>query len=127
MSVIHGVYDPLGLAGPVLKPAKILFQETCSLKLDWYAPLPPQLLTRWTKWTEELTALERYSIPRCCKPGDPEKLELHYFSDGSTTAYGSVVFLRCVYPSGQVRCSPVIAKARLTPLKNTAFSTVPRI
>ena len=115
-AVNHGLYDPIGITGPAIRPAKKIFQDTCALKLDWDAPLPEQLEKRWLTWVKDLHLLEKFSLPRCYHPST--NLELHYFSDGSETAYGCIVYVRSILTDGTIHCSLILAKARLTPLND---------
>ena len=50
--------------------------------------------------------------------------ELHHFSDASQVAYGAVSYLRTVSKEGDIHCSFLIGKSRLSPLKAT---TIPRL
>ena len=128
LATIHGIYDPLGLSGPAVIPAKKIFQDTCKLlQLGWDDALPPQILSAWLKFLKDLPLLERYQIPRCCIPEVTENIELHFFSHGSDTAYGSIAFARFPLKNGSFHCAPLLAKARLTPLHNSSFQTIPRI
>ena len=62
----------------------------------------------------------------CLKPDNILAIELHYFYNGSEVAYGSIVYIRYICKDRSV-CSPLMAKARLTPLSNTTFRTIPRV
>lgn len=127
LSAIHGIYDPIGILGPVLIPAKRIFQETCTRKLDWNDSLPSDLKDKWNRWLGELPILENYGISRGIPLENATRVEAHYFSDGSETAYGAIVYVRLILRTGAVRCYPLLAKARLTPLTNTSLTTIPRI
>ena len=127
LSVIHSTYDPFGLVGPALVPAKQLFQETCRLQLGWDDLLPPSIAQKWENWLSELELLENFEIPRCCKPCSVVETELHFFSDGSETAYASVAYIRFISEIGLIHCVPLLAKVRLNPLCNNTFKTIPRI
>ena len=128
LSVIHSVYDPFGLTGPLLIPAKKIFQSTCKLQLGWDDEISENLSSSWKAWMKDLYLLNDYEIPRSFKSPSvsPIKIELHFFSDGSEAAYGSVVYVRFI-GEDNFHCAPVIAKARLTPLNNTTYKTIPRI
>ena len=71
--------------------------------------------------------LEKFEIARCLKPVEAKQIEIHYFSDGSETAYGSIAYARFIDTTGKIHCSPIMAKARPTPLNNSSHQTVPRI
>ena len=69
LSTLSSIFDPLGMIGPVLLPAKRVLQKTWQLKLLWDEKLPEDLLKDWNKWKENLTLLNRVTIPRCYFPG----------------------------------------------------------
>lgn len=52
------------------------------------------------------------------------KTELHHFSDASNKGYGQCSYLRLTNEQGQIHCSFVIGKSRVTPLKSV---TIPRL
>ena len=51
-------------------------------------------------------------------------VELHQFSDASFTGYGQSSYLRLVDEQGQVHCSLLLGKARVTPLRQVS---IPRL
>ena len=127
LSVISSVYDPLGFVAPFVLPAKILLQDLCKRKFDWDDPIPQEDLTRWQTWLNELPKLEHFRVERCFKPhgfGEVESCQLHLFSDASEVAYGAAAYLRMVNGNGDVHCSFVMGKSRLSPLKPV---TIPRM
>ena len=127
LSTVHGLYDPLGMAGPVIIPAKRLFQASCTAKLTWDDELPTDIQLPLSSWLKELPKLSAFSFDRCCRPVACTSTELHYFCDGSETAYGAVVYARFNLENGNIHCSPLIAKSRLTPVGNSTYKTIPRI
>ena len=125
---LASVYDPLGLANPVIIEGKKLFQESCRLKCGWDDPLPTHLSLSWNKWLDGVRIIDAYEIPRCLKlPHEVEKVQLQIFCDGSETAYGCVAYTNFRYVDGTLSCSLVASKSRLTPLNNSTLKTVPRI
>ncbi|XP_067947083.1 uncharacterized protein [Watersipora subatra] len=48
---------------------------------------------------------------------DAAKSEIHCFSDASTTGYGACAYLRQITKEGEVKCSYLLGKARVAPLK----------
>lgn len=62
--MIVQIFDPLGLVGPAIVPAKIMMQKLWSLKLEWDESLPQELHTQWLKIYADLTAINRYVINR---------------------------------------------------------------
>ena len=48
------VYDPLGIAAPVVLKAKTLYRQACEEKLPWDKQLPESLAKQWQKWQRQL-------------------------------------------------------------------------
>ena len=127
LSTISSIFDPLGFVAPVLLEGKTILQELCRNNCGWDDPVPNEIQTRWLKWTSELEELQNFATLRCYKPvdfGKIAKAEIHHFSDASFKGYGQCSYLRLVNEDGQIHCSFVIGKARVTPLKSV---TVPRL
>ena len=127
LSTLSSIFDPLGMIGPVLLPAKRALQKTWQLKLLWDEKLLEDLLKDWNKWKEKLTLLNHVTIPRCYFPGGCSlnaTIQLHHFSDASEVGYGTVSYLRRETVYGRVDCSFIIAKSRTAPLQ---FVYVPRL
>ena len=120
LSFISAVYDPLGFVAPFILTAKVILQDLCKKKLDWNDRIPDEDLRHSQTWLCELPKLEHFHIERCFKPrdfGEVTSCQLHFFSDASQLAYGAVVYLRLVNDRGDVHCSFVMRKSRLSPLK----------
>ena len=82
---------------------------------------------RWQSWLQELPKLEQLEIDRCFKSADLGEIsssQLNHFSDASQQGYGSVTYLRITDNHGNVKCSFVMGKSRLAPLKPV---TIPRM
>ena len=127
LSAVSSVYDPLGFLAPFVLNGKRILQDICKLQVDWDVPLSGEIVDRWQKWCCGLTELEKLKIPRCFKPknfGPVKTVELHHFSDASFTGYGQSSYLRLVDEQGQVHCSLVLGKARVTPLRQVS---IPRL
>ena len=127
LSVTSSVYDPLRFVTPFILTAKVILQDICKKKLDWNDRIPDEDLRRWQTWLCELPKLEHFHVERFFKPRDVGEViscQLHVFSDSSPLAYGAVAYLRLVNDRGDVHCSFVMGKSRLTPLKPV---TIPRM
>ena len=127
LSTVASIYDPLGLAAPVILQGKQIVQDVCRDNLDWDDPLPDTIKPKWIKWQQELPYLEHMKITRCYKPVDFGEVlctELHHFADACLSGYGTCSYLRQVSSAGLVHCSLVFAKARVAPLRPI---TVPRL
>ena len=127
LSIVSSTYDPLGLASPFVLPAKIILQDLCRMRLGWDEKVSGEPLYRWEKWLLDLPRLSDFAVNRCVKPanfGDIISSQLHHFSDAAETGYGSVTYLRQVNASGEIHCSLMMSKSRVTPLKQIS---IPRL
>ena len=71
LSTLSSIFDPLGIIGPVLLPAKRVLQKTWQLKLLWDEKLLEDLLKDWNKWKEKLTLLNHVTIPEIRDASQP--------------------------------------------------------
>ena len=127
LATVSSVYDPLGFIAPIILTGKQILQEMCRDKLDWDDPVPENLRAKWEKWRLDLPKLRHLQVKRCIKPDDFGKIrdiQLHHFSDASSTGYGQCSYIRLRDESGHVHCSLLMGKARVTPLKHI---TIPRL
>ena len=109
--------DPLQFLSPFVMRAKVLLQEIWTAGIDWDDVLPPELRRKWEQWLSELPQLSNVSIPRCLRRANPEKTELHLFSDASNAAYATVVYLVCQYPDLTTSSSLIASKCCVAPVK----------
>lgn len=123
LSIVQGVYDPLGFLSPVLLPAKLMVQELWAEKSDWDSPLREELRERFQRWYRELQILTNFRVPRRVGYGNRNSWSMHTFCDSSRNAYATVIFLRCEVV-GQVHVNFLISKSRVAPLKRV---TIPRL
>ena len=127
LSVVSSVFDPLGFACPVTITAKQILQDLTRAKSGWDEPLSEAVLEKWLCWKHELQDMEKLRIPRCVQShGQSEivSIQLHHFSDASMMAYGAVSYLRTTDSTGHIRCFLLMAKSRLSPIKQ---QTIPRL
>ena len=68
LSIVSSVYDPLGLAAPLLLRRKRILQHLCKQGIDWDDPVPEMLKDLWETWKEELHLLEEMEVRRFFKP-----------------------------------------------------------
>lgn len=113
------VFDPLGIAAPILIAAKILLQALWAEKRDWDSPLTGRHLDNFNTVIEGLANAESIAVARALSSnsGGTTERSLHIFSDASLAAYGCVAYLRESHASGQVEVTFVAAKASVAPLK----------
>ena len=128
-SQVQSFFDPIGLLAPVLLKAKLILRKTwegdCQ-KLKWDDPLPEVLVKEIIDYFIELFELEALVFPRSLWPkeetvGDPD---LVCFSDGSISAFGTVIYIRWRLVSSKWWTSLVTAKSKIAP-KNRI--TIPRL
>ena len=127
LSTVCYVYDPLGFVSPVVLIAKQILQELCRDGADWDDSVPESIRCRWERWRNDLYLLNEVKVQRCFKPSGFEELksvELHHFSDASTSGYGQCSYVRLVNQNDEVHCALVMGKSRVTPLKSI---TIPRL
>ena len=71
--------------------------------------------------------METIEIKRCLLPNSLGKIanvSLHHFSDACDSGYGQVSYLRVENADGDVRCSFLMGKSRVAPIKSV---TIPRL
>ena len=97
----------------------------CRKKLHWDDIIPEDIMHRWQAWLQELP--KQVATDRSFKPpnlGEVTSTQLHHFSDVSHQGYATVTYLRFTDCSGNTKCSFVMGKSRLEPMKSV---TVPRM
>ena len=127
LSIVSSLYDPLGIVAPVALVPKLTIQDLCRQRCDWDDKIPQEHEDQFSAWRTELPSIEQLSVDRCYKPQGLDNefvCELHYFSDASIKAYGAACYLRVYDTNGRCKCSLVIGKSRLAPLKTI---TIPRL
>ena len=126
LSVIFSIYDPFGFVGPALFMGKLIFQQLCSIKIDWDDAIPEDLILKWKEWIEALPLLSNYEVQRCIKPVQFSlgTSDIHIFGDASKKGLGSVAYIRNENSDTSINCSILMAKTRIAPLKKV---TIPRL
>ena len=124
LSTIASLYDPLQFLSPFVLRAKVLLQEIWTAGIGWDDVLPEELRKKWERWLSELPHLSKVEIPRCLRKANPEKIELHLFSDASNAAYATVAYLVCHYTDYPISSCLIASKCRVAPVKTM---TIPRL
>ena len=127
LSVVSSVFDPLGLAGPFILPARIMLQRLCKQDLGWDQEIGVTEMAVWRQWLLDIVKLEQMSLPRSIRPRDfvdPMTCQMHAFSDASDEGYGIAIYTRLEGSSGRVFCNLLMGKSRVAPLKKV---TIPRM
>ena len=135
LSVVNSIYDPLGLAVPVLLEGRLLLQQLVRMgkrsnndaPLGWDDPLPDALRQQWHRWRSSLPDLEKIAVPRCYHPQDFGKVaraEIHAFSDASKDAIGASVYLRLANDRGDISTTLLFGQSKVAPAQATS---IPRL
>ena len=132
LSVINSLYDPLGLAAPVVIRGKMLLRSMMKTSSrphpeSWDEPLPEEQRPGWEDWCQTLRALTLVRVPRYYTSASLKAFshrELHTFCDASNEAIGAVSYLRTIHCDGEIQVAFVLGKAKLAPSHAT---TVPRL
>ena len=78
LSMISKIYDPLGLAAPLLLKGKRILQTLCKSNFSWDDLVSDDYIVKWEKWKKELLL----KMERCFKPSKFSKVidcSLHHF------------------------------------------------
>ena len=126
LRLLAGIFDPLGMIGPITITAKILFQEACRQKINWDDPLDGVIKKAVEAWIESLIECKLITIDRCLYKHVREEVlgcSLHGFADASKKAYCAVIYF--VYQTSTGTYSKMLtSKTRVAPLKELS---IPRL
>ncbi|XP_047995284.1 uncharacterized protein LOC125233345 [Leguminivora glycinivorella] len=111
LKAIASIYDPCGLAAPVVLPAKLLLQSLWIKNVKWDSPLSKEIITDWTNILKDLEAIKEICVPR--NISNEETCQIHCFTDASVKAYSAVVY---ILQKNNLKF--IIGKTRLTPIKD---------
>lgn len=129
LKTLARVYDPCGFASPYILPIKLLFQETCVLKLKWDAIIPVDLQQTWQNSLVHLRAIEDIVVPRYVNSllhGTQCKYEIHCFADASKNSYAAVAYL-VARSDEKAATSILMSKSRITPVEDKDDLKIPRL
>ena len=104
--------------------AKIMMQELWKHTLTWDKELPDDFKENWVGWLNELQNLTPMEIPRQYFNNVDSEVQLHVFCDSSQLAYGTVAYLRGTTPKSGTKCTFVMSKSKVAPIKP---QTMPRL
>lgn len=135
LSLVNSIYDPLGLAAPVLLEGRLLLQELVAMSkksadttpLGWDDPLPETYADRWHCGRNTLPDLETAYTRRCYHPsefGPVTRAEIHEFSAASQRAIGAAVYLRLFNAKNEVAISLVFGQVKVAAINPVS---IPRL
>ena len=92
LSHLASVFDPLGLAAPIVISGKFIYRSVCDSQVPWDKELPEPLLKYWHVWNTELP--EQVEVPRSLATYQEEVLgiDLHAFGDTSGKGTAAAVY-----------------------------------
>ena len=126
LSMVMGMYDPLGLASPALLRGKLLLRRLYGpgAVKGWDDDLPPAEKHRWSEWFSELLVPVEATFPRSTQPENAvDRPRLVGFSDASMLALCAVVYVIWSDDRGVHHPRVLTGKCRVAPLVGT---TIPR-
>lgn len=129
LRILMSIFDPLGLLAHYVVRAKILLQDMWINKsIEWDTPLPNDLSERWSKWLNELIAVEKLRIPRNYSKIllHSDNIQLHLFTDASERAFSSVAYVRVVL-DGVCHVALMSAKSKVPSIKTNKVLSIPRL
>ena len=121
------VYDPQGIAAPLMLTCKLLQRELfppkdadphCLHHLGWDDPIPIMFHDKWDTMKDTCKETKDLSIPRPFYPrghGIPMQQQLHAFADASDLAWYCVIYLKTVTTDKQVHVAFVCGNNTILP------------
>ncbi|GFV91280.1 uncharacterized protein TNCV_897991 [Trichonephila clavipes] len=123
LSTIARLFDPFGLAVPVVAKAKMFMQKLWRLSIDWKDPLPNKVYHEWHQLLIRLESLNSINIKRRVVI-ENLSIEIHGFSDASERCYGAAVYCKSKNNSGVTLVRFISSNSRVSPIK---CLTIPRL
>ena len=126
LSMVMGLYDPLGLVSPALVHDKLLLRRLygASAVGGWDSDMPAEEKKHWAAWFDLLLVPAEATFPRSTKPEDAVgSPRLVWFGDSSMLAMCAVIYVAWTDSRGVHHPRILAGKCRVSPLCGT---TVPR-
>ena len=126
--MVASIYDPLGLVLPWKMGGNILIKNIWSyhdklaaergvsktLKSLWDEKLPQDLQEKVNEWKTEYAKTAEIRLPRWVSLDcDAQNRTLYGFADASPQAFGCVVYMRTVFPNGNIQCRFLAARGKV--------------
>jgi hypothetical protein len=125
LSSIASLYDPLGLASPIVVTAKLLMQNLWRKQIEWDQVLHEVDHNNWIHFRAKLNELQEIKVARCIISKSKIKSnKLLGLCDASSVAHGACVYVRCTDHFNKSTTNLLCVKSRVAPLKAT---TIPRL
>jgi hypothetical protein len=116
-SLLARAFDPLGLAAPAFVAIKQLRQniDVEHPKKGWNTMLTRAATQDWHAATVELQHLSQLRVDRQVAVKDETHRDYHGFADASETAIGVCILCVSYNARGEVKCTLIFAKSKITP------------
>ena len=134
LAVIASIYDPIGIACPVVLGGKLIQRKILPRKdednnlekYDWDDPLPLDLLEEWQSWKRSIIGLENLKVARCLIPKGEGTYHrsMNVYADASEEAIGHVIYIKTTSELGGSHLSFLYAESKVAP-KNA--NSIPRM
>lgn len=114
--MLSSVYDPLGLAAPLILEECIVMQRLCKQIRAWDEPLEEKSKNEWNFWENNLKILEVIRVALWFKQKCVSVIigaSAHHLSEAPEIEYAQASRLRL----GQTHCSLLSGKSRVGPTK----------
>jgi hypothetical protein len=122
LAKIARIFDPLGLASPVIIRGKIYFQRLWKIGTSWDEPIIDNLAYEFRNYLDDVADLSDLPIRRSY--GEGRLINLVGFSDASEKAYCMSVYTRTLDKNGIITTTLIAAKTRVAPMKKL---TIPQL
>ncbi|KAK6761333.1 hypothetical protein RB195_022408 [Necator americanus] len=125
VSQINSIYDPVGLASPLIIKLKSLMREIYDTGIEWKQYVPQALCIKWNSVIQGINnACIRVSRPLLRSlTSHTSRISLWVFCDASKMAISTCAYLRC--ENTNEISSLISGKSKLTPKK--IQQTIPRL
>ncbi len=94
LSCLASCFDPLGYVSPFLFVGKLLMQQFWQDKTSWEEALSEEETELWHQFTLEIPVVKKLKVPRWLGTQFGEEVDLHVFSDASSTGLGAVAYVK---------------------------------
>ena len=119
LSVVNGLFDPLGLVSPIIVRGKILLRQITAIepRINWDDKVPDEHMADWLLFLKSLNSPREISFLRCVKPVDAVGLPtLVTFSDASENIFDTCCYIRWETTTGEFKSKLLISKNRVAPI-----------
>ena len=124
LSIVNGIYDPLGLVAPVTAGVKTLLRALTSMesRLGWDDPIPECYQSKWNTFLNELASLKNLTFARCIKPVDEvSNPTLITLPDASDNIFGTCCYFRWNTSAGCHKSALLMSKKSVASIKRLSI------